>query len=47
MGLATNSIMGIDQLFDLLLQKTMETIEAEFGYILLLDRENGNLKSLE
>jgi HD-GYP domain-containing protein (c-di-GMP phosphodiesterase class II) len=44
MGLATNSIMGIDQLFDLLLQKTMETIEAEFGYILLLDREKWKLE---
>jgi len=40
MGLATNSIMEIGQLFNLLLQKTMETIEAEFGYILLLDHEN-------
>lgn len=40
MGLATNSIMDIKHLFDLLIRKTMETIEAEFGYILLLDREN-------
>jgi HD-GYP domain-containing protein (c-di-GMP phosphodiesterase class II) len=43
MGLATNSIMEIKQLFDLLLQKTMATIEADFGYILLLDRESWSL----
>ena len=44
MGLATNSIMEIKHLFDLLINKTMETIDAEFGYILLLDRENDSLE---
>ena len=44
MGLATNSIMDIKHLFDLLINKTMETIDAEFGYILLLDRENDTLE---
>ncbi len=44
MGLATNSIMEVEQLFDLLLEKTMETIEAEFGYILLLNRETRNFQ---
>jgi len=38
-GLATNSIMDLDRLFDLLIRKTMESLDAVYGYILLLDRE--------
>lgn len=44
MGLATNSIMDINHLFDLLIGKTMETIDAEFGYILLYDQDQETLK---
>lgn len=39
MGLAVNSVMDIERLFDLLIRKTMETVEAHYGYILLLDKE--------
>lgn len=43
MGLATNSIMDIERLFELLIKKTMETVEAKYGYILLLDKEQWGL----
>ena len=44
MGLATNSIMEINNLFDLLISNTMETISAEFGYILLFSEEENTLE---
>jgi putative nucleotidyltransferase with HDIG domain len=39
MGLAINSTMDLSRLFDLLIRKTMETLNAEVGYILLLDKD--------
>ena len=44
MGLATNSILEIENLFELLINKTMESINAEFGYILLFDKKSETLK---
>jgi len=44
MGLATNSIMDLDRLLDLIIKKTMETVEAKYGYILLLDKEEWSLE---
>ncbi len=43
MGLATNSIMDMDRLLNLLIRKTMETVGANYGYILLLDKEDWSL----
>jgi len=39
LGLAINSTMNPDNLFDLLIRKSMETLKARIGYILLLDRD--------
>jgi putative nucleotidyltransferase with HDIG domain len=39
MGLAINSTMDLRHLFDLLIRKTMETLKARVGYILLLDKD--------
>jgi putative nucleotidyltransferase with HDIG domain len=39
MGLAINSTMDLSRLFDLLIRKTMETLDAHVGYILLLDKD--------
>ncbi len=44
MGLALNSTMDIDRLFDLLLRKATETLNAQVGHILLLDRDSWSLK---
>jgi putative nucleotidyltransferase with HDIG domain len=44
MGLAINSTMDLEKLFDLLIRKTMNTLAARFGYILLLDKEAWALK---
>ncbi len=43
MGLATNSIMDMDRLLDMLIRKTMETVGAHYGYILLLNKEDWTL----
>ncbi|PLY01673.1 MAG: hypothetical protein C0623_05165 [Desulfuromonas sp.] len=43
MGLATNSIMDIDRLFDMLIRKTMETVQAHYGYILLVNKDDWTL----
>jgi putative nucleotidyltransferase with HDIG domain len=43
MGLATNSIMDMNRLLDLLIRKTMETVGAHYGYILLLNKEDWSL----
>lgn len=44
MGLAVNSTMNLEKLFDLLIRKTMGTLGARTGYILLVDRERAALK---
>lgn len=44
MGLAINSTMDLGKLFELLIRKTMDTLNARHGYILLLDKEAWALK---
>lgn len=44
MGLGINSTMDIDRLFSLLVHKTMTTLKARIGYILLLDRDSWVLR---
>lgn len=44
MGLAVNSTVDLERLFDLLLRKTMEVLDAKVGYILLLDQEAWDLR---
>jgi putative nucleotidyltransferase with HDIG domain len=44
MGLALNSTMNLDKLFDLLIRKTMEALKARIGYILLLEPETDTLR---
>jgi putative nucleotidyltransferase with HDIG domain len=39
MGLAINSTMELDKLFELLMHKALETLKARIGYILLLEKE--------
>ena len=43
MGLGINSTMDIDRLFTLLVHKTVTTLKARIGYILMLDRETSVL----
>jgi HD-GYP domain-containing protein (c-di-GMP phosphodiesterase class II) len=43
-GMAINCTMELDKLFHLLVKATMETVNAQIGYILLLDRGNDLLK---
>ncbi len=43
MGLAVNSTMELDRLFDLLLRKSTEVIQARIGYILMLDAKTQSL----
>ena len=42
-GLAINSTMDIDRLFNLVVRTTMTTLKANFGYIILYDAENNCL----
>ncbi len=42
-GLAINSTMDIDRLFNLIVRTTMTTLKANFGYIILYDAENSCL----
>jgi putative nucleotidyltransferase with HDIG domain len=44
MGLAINSTMDLGKLFELLIRKTMDTLMARYGYILLLDKDAWDLK---
>ena len=44
MGLALNSTMELDKLFDLLIRKTMEALKARIGYILLLEPDGQSLR---
>lgn len=44
MGLAINSTMELERLFELLLRRAMETLKARIGYILLLDRDSWELR---
>ncbi|MDT8443737.1 MAG: HD domain-containing phosphohydrolase [Desulfuromonadales bacterium] len=43
MGLAVNATMDLDRLLDLLSQKSMATMKAQVGYILMLNEKTGNL----
>jgi putative nucleotidyltransferase with HDIG domain len=43
LGLAVNATMDLDKLLNLLSQKSMETMKAQTGYILMLNEETGNL----
>jgi putative nucleotidyltransferase with HDIG domain len=43
MGLAVNDTMDLDKLLTLLSQKSMETMKAQVGYILMLNEQSGNL----
>ena len=43
MGLAVNATMDLDKLLNLLSQKSMETMKAQVGYILMFNKETGNL----
>jgi HD-GYP domain-containing protein (c-di-GMP phosphodiesterase class II) len=43
MGLAINSTMEHDKLFEMLLNKTIATLQTKVGYILLFDRERFSL----
>jgi putative nucleotidyltransferase with HDIG domain len=43
MGLAINSTMDLDRLFHLLLRRTVDTLEARIGYILLLTEDGKTL----
>jgi len=44
LGIAFNSTMDLDNLFELLIGKSLETLQAHIGYILLLDRDAWLLK---
>ncbi len=44
MGLALNATMNLDKLLDMLSLKSMQTLNAQIGYILMLNEETGNLK---
>jgi len=39
LGLAINSTMNLDTLFELLIRKSLDTLQARVGYILLLDKD--------
>lgn len=43
MGLAVNATMDLNKLLDLLSQKSMETMKAQVGYILMFNEHTGNL----
>ncbi|MGW8312129.1 MAG: HD domain-containing phosphohydrolase [Desulfuromonadales bacterium] len=43
LGLAVNATMDLDKLLNLLSQKSMETMKAQTGYILMLNEQTGNL----
>lgn len=43
MGLAVNATMDLSKLLNLLSQKSMETMKAQVGYILMLNEKTGNL----
>ena len=43
MGLAVNATMDTEKLLNLLSQKTMETLHAQVGYILMKNQKTGNL----
>jgi HD-GYP domain-containing protein (c-di-GMP phosphodiesterase class II) len=43
MGLAVNATMDIEKLLNLLSNKSMETLHATVGYILMLNEKSGNL----
>jgi response regulator RpfG family c-di-GMP phosphodiesterase len=44
MGLAVNATMDLGKLLNLLSEKSVSTMQAQIGYILMLNEETGNLK---
>lgn len=44
MGMALNSALDLESLFDTMIRRTIEAVGAEIGYILLYDFEHGTLK---
>ncbi|GFO69172.1 HDIG domain-containing protein [Geomonas limicola] len=44
LGLAINSTIEVESLYHLVVQTTMETLQAQIGYIMLYDAEVGELK---
>ncbi|MCF6178788.1 MAG: GAF domain-containing protein, partial [Geopsychrobacter sp.] len=44
MGLAVNSTMDLNQLFNLLLHKAIRSLNGSIGYILLLDKNHNSLR---
>lgn len=43
-GLAINSTMDIDRLFNLIVRSTISTLDAQIGYIILYDKDQQSLK---
>jgi putative nucleotidyltransferase with HDIG domain len=44
LGLAINSTIEVESLYQLVVQTTMETLQAQIGYIILYDAESASLK---
>lgn len=44
MGMALNSTMNLDNLFDTMIRRALEAVGAKIGYILLLDNEHNALR---
>jgi methyl-accepting chemotaxis protein len=46
MGMALNSTLDLESLFEIMIRRALEAVGAEIGYILLYDFEHGTLKSV-
>jgi putative nucleotidyltransferase with HDIG domain len=44
LGLAINSTIEVESLYQLVVKTTMDTLQAQIGYIILYDAESGDLK---
>jgi putative nucleotidyltransferase with HDIG domain len=44
LGLAINSTIEVEDLYQLVVKTTMDTLQAQVGYIILYDAQNGELK---
>ena len=44
LGLAINSTIEVESLYQLVVQTTMDTLQAQIGYIILYDADSGELK---
>ena len=44
LGLAINSTIEVESLYQLVVQTTMDTLQAQIGYIILYDADSGDLK---